>query len=89
MLLTISLMAIGTLGLVLTPLYATIGPSAPVILIVARLVQGLALAERWAPIRPCCSNVLRPAEAAGWSVGKALARASRSWQPARSASRSR
>jgi MFS family permease len=42
LMLTIGLMAIGTLGLVLTPSYASIGVSAPVILIIARLVQGLA-----------------------------------------------
>jgi MFS family permease len=49
MLLTISLMTIGTLGLVLTPSYATIGLLAPVILIVARLVQGLALGGEIGP----------------------------------------
>ena len=47
--LTIGLMTIGTLGLVLTPSYATIGLFAPVILIVARLVQGLALGGEVGP----------------------------------------
>ena len=41
--LTIGLMAVGTLGLVLTPSYASIGLWAPAILIISRLVQGLAL----------------------------------------------
>jgi MFS family permease len=41
--LTIILMSVGTLGLVLTPSYALIGPAAPVILVTARLLQGLAL----------------------------------------------
>jgi MFS family permease len=43
LMMTIILMTVGTLGLVLTPSYASIGMSAPAILIVARLVQGFAL----------------------------------------------
>src|SRR5579863_6167619 len=43
LMLTISLMALGTLALAVTPSYASIGPAAPVILVVARLAQGLAL----------------------------------------------
>lgn len=49
LMLTISLMALGTLALVLTPSYASIGVSAPVILIIARLVQGLALGGEVGP----------------------------------------
>jgi MFS family permease len=49
LMLTISLMTVGTLGLVLTPSYASIGLSAPVILIVARLIQGLALGGEVGP----------------------------------------
>lgn len=49
LMLTISLMTVGTLGLVLTPSYATIGLSAPLILILARLVQGLALGGEVGP----------------------------------------
>lgn len=47
--LTISLMTVGTLGLVLTPTYASIGLWAPAILIVARLIQGLALGGEVGP----------------------------------------
>jgi MFS family permease len=43
LMLTIILMTIGTLGIVLTPSYASIGGFAPATLIIARLVQGLAL----------------------------------------------
>lgn len=43
LLLTIVLMTIGTLGLVATPGYATIGIAAPIVLVVSRLVQGVAL----------------------------------------------
>ena len=47
--LTLSLMTFGTLGLALTPGYARIGLLAPFILIVARLVQGLALGGEVGP----------------------------------------
>jgi MFS family permease len=43
LLLTIALITLGTLGLVLTPTYASIGIAAPIIVILARLVQGFAL----------------------------------------------
>lgn len=49
LMLTIALMTLGTLGLALTPSYARIGMLAPVILIVARLVQGLALGGEVGP----------------------------------------
>jgi len=49
LMLTISLMTVGTLGLAATPSYASIGLAAPVILIVARLVQGLALGGEVGP----------------------------------------
>lgn len=47
--LTIALMALGTLALVLTPSYSTIGPAAPVILVLARLAQGFALGGEVGP----------------------------------------
>ncbi|MBS0539273.1 MAG: MFS transporter [Proteobacteria bacterium] len=49
MLLTIALITIGTMGLALTPSYAQIGVAAPVIVIVCRLVQGLALGGEVGP----------------------------------------
>lgn len=49
LLLTIALMSVGTLGLVATPSYASIGLAAPVILMVSRLVQGLALGGEVGP----------------------------------------
>lgn len=49
MLLTIVLITIGTLGLALTPSYATIGIAAPIIVVVCRLVQGLALGGEVGP----------------------------------------
>jgi MFS family permease len=49
LMLTISLMTVGTLALVVTPSYASIGLAAPIILIIARLVQGLALGGEVGP----------------------------------------
>lgn len=49
MLLTISLITIGTLGLALTPSYASIGMAAPIIVVLCRLVQGLALGGEVGP----------------------------------------
>lgn len=43
LLLTIALMALGTGMIALTPTYATIGLSAPIIIVIARLIQGFAL----------------------------------------------
>lgn len=49
LLLTIVLMTVGTLGLVVTPPYASIGIAAPLILVAARLVQGIALGGEVGP----------------------------------------
>ncbi|MCP1771429.1 MFS family permease [Neisseria perflava] len=43
MILTVTLITIGTLGLAATPSYDTIGIAAPIIVLIARLLQGLAL----------------------------------------------
>jgi len=49
LLLTISLISIGTMGVALTPSYATIGLAAPIILVLSRLLQGLALGGEVGP----------------------------------------
>lgn len=49
MLLTIALITIGTLGLALTPSYDSIGLAAPVIVVLCRLIQGLALGGEVGP----------------------------------------
>ncbi len=49
MLLTIVLITVGTMGLALTPSYASIGVAAPLIVIFCRLVQGLALGGEVGP----------------------------------------
>ena len=49
MLLTIALITIGTLGLALTPSYESIGLAAPIIVVLCRLIQGLALGGEVGP----------------------------------------
>jgi MFS family permease len=49
MLLTIVLITLGTLGLALTPTYESIGIAAPVLVVLCRLVQGLALGGEVGP----------------------------------------
>ena len=49
LMLTISLITVGTLGLALTPSYASIGVAAPIILVISRLLQGLALGGEVGP----------------------------------------
>ncbi len=49
LLLTIVLMSVGTIGIVATPTYAQIGIAAPIILVLSRLVQGLALGGEVGP----------------------------------------
>ena len=49
MLLTIVLITVGTLALAVTPTYASIGLAAPLIVVAARLVQGLALGGEVGP----------------------------------------
>jgi len=49
LLLTIALISVGTLGLALTPSYDSIGWAAPILVVICRLVQGLALGGEIGP----------------------------------------
>ncbi|EMF0717957.1 MFS transporter [Citrobacter freundii] len=49
MILTVTLITLGTLGIALTPTYATIGMAAPVIIVLCRLIQGVALGGEVGP----------------------------------------
>jgi MFS family permease len=72
LMLTIILMTLGTLGLVLTPSYARIGLWAPAILVVARLVQGLALGGEVGPSTAMlleCAPVERRGFFVSWQNG--------------------
>jgi MFS family permease len=60
MLLSFSLMGLGMLGLVLIPPYALIGPAAPALLVVCRLVQGFALGGEVGPTTAFLIEAARP-----------------------------
>jgi MFS family permease len=49
MMLTIGLITLGTLGLAITPSYATIGIAAPILIVLSRLIQGFALGGEVGP----------------------------------------
>ena len=66
MVLTISLMTVGTMGVALTPSYATIGVAAPIILVFARLVQGLALGGEVGPSTALLLEAAPPGRAGAW-----------------------
>ncbi len=66
MVLTISLMTVGTMGVALTPSYATIGIAAPIILVLARLVQGLALGGEVGPSTALLLEAAPPGRAGAW-----------------------
>jgi MFS family permease len=61
MMLTVMLMAVGMLILALTPSYATIGPIAPILVVLARLIQGFALGGE---VGPATSFLIEVAPAA-------------------------
>jgi MFS family permease len=62
MLLTIALITVGTLGLALTPSYASIGMAAPVIVVLCRLIQGLALGGEVGPSSAFLIEISPPGE---------------------------
>jgi MFS family permease len=66
MVLTISLMTVGTMGVALTPSYATIGIAAPIILVLARLVQGLALGGEVGPSTALLMEAAPPGRRGAW-----------------------
>jgi len=76
MTLSIGLMAIGSATIAVTPGYAAIGIWAPILLILARLLQGFASAARWD--RPRCSCSRRRRRTGEWprAVGSLRAKTS-------------
>ncbi|GLY51671.1 MFS transporter [Lentzea sp. NBRC 102530] len=59
--LSVTLMAAGSLIIALTPSYATIGVAAPVLLVLARLLQGLSVGGEYATSATYLSEVASPA----------------------------
>jgi MFS family permease len=62
MMLTVALMAVGMLVVALTPSYATIGPIAPLLVVLARLVQGFALGGEVGPATSFLIEAAPPGE---------------------------
>lgn len=59
--LSVTLMALGSLIIALTPSYASIGVAAPVLLVLARLLQGLSVGGEYATSATYLSEVASPA----------------------------
>ncbi|HEX7305259.1 MFS transporter [Lentzea sp.] len=59
--LSVTLMALGSLIIAVTPSYATIGVAAPVLLVLARLLQGLSVGGEYATSATYLSEVASPA----------------------------
>ena len=71
MILTIALITIGTMGLALTPSYASIGMAAPIIVVICRLIQGLALGGEVGPSSAFLVEIAPPnrrATYASWQI---------------------
>ena len=71
MLITVALITVGTLGMALTPSYASIGVAAPVIVVVCRLLQGLALGGEVGPASAMLVEAAEPGKRgrlASWQV---------------------
>ncbi|MEZ0168536.1 MFS transporter [Microvirga sp. TS319] len=60
MLLTILFITVGTLGLALTPSYEAIGLTAPIVVVLCRLVQGLALGGEVGPATAFLAEIAPP-----------------------------
>jgi MFS family permease len=72
MILTVVLITIGTLGMAATPGYATIGIAAPVIVVLCRLVQGLALGGEVGPATALLIEAAPPGKRglySSWQIG--------------------
>jgi MFS family permease len=62
MMLTVTLMAVGMLIVALTPSYAIIGPLAPILVVLARLIQGFALGGEVGPATAFLLEAAPPAK---------------------------
>jgi len=61
MTLSVALMSLGSLMIAVTPVYATIGVAAPILLLVARLVQGISVGGEYGVSATYLSEVATPA----------------------------
>jgi len=73
LLLTLGLMAIGTLTIALVPGYATLGAAAPILILLGRLLQGFSRALSWAAYRCIWRKWRRKGAKASMSAGNRAA----------------
>src|SRR5262245_66194199 len=78
LMLTLGLMAVGTLSSALVPGYATIGALAPVIVVIGRLIQGISAGVELGGVSVYLSEIAR-ATRASTSVGSPAASKSQSF----------
>lgn len=72
LLLTVTLMSVGTLGLAITPSYEQIGLTAPVVVVICRLLQGVALGGEVGPSTSFLIEIAPPGRRGlygSWQVG--------------------
>ncbi|GAB2581890.1 MFS transporter [Ramlibacter solisilvae] len=72
MILTVILITVGTLGLAATPSYASIGIAAPIIVVLCRLLQGLALGGEVGPATALLIEAAPPGKRgfySSWQIG--------------------
>ena len=79
MLMTVALITLGTLGLAVTPSYEVIGIAAPVIVVIARMVQGLALSGEVGPATVMLIESTPPDKRAFYASCKWPVRVLRQW----------
>ena len=73
LMLTLGLMAIGTLSIPLVPGYATLGALAPVIVVLGRLIQGFSAGVELGGVSVYHSEIATPGHKASMSVGSPAA----------------
>ena len=81
MLLTLFLMALGTGGIAVLPGYDSIGPAAPLLLVLTRLLQGLAWGGEAGPATTYILEAAPPHSAAPTPAGRSWRKASRRSPP--------
>ena len=74
---TLGLMAVGTLTIAATPSYATIGLAAPVIVVIGRLLQGLSAGVELGGVSVYLAEIATPGRRGfycSWQIGRASCR---------------
>ena len=87
LILTLSIMASGTILIAFVPGYATIGLLAPVLVLIGRLLQGFSAGVELGGVSVYLSEMATPGNKGFYIAGSRPASRSRSWSRRRSATR--